>query len=85
MHVQRDLFRPMCAEVHARQGTLFDNSGPAESAELCQTCGEHLTHTPTGYLCCPNGHGQLMLPEGPDGGEPFPGFFATRACENSGQ
>jgi hypothetical protein len=59
MHTQPDLFRPMCAEVHARQPDLFDNSGPADSALHCEVCGEYLTHTPSGYLACPNGHGKL--------------------------
>jgi hypothetical protein len=60
MHRQPDLFRPMCAEVSAHQRDLFDNDGPADSALHCEECGEYLTHTPSGYVACPNGHGKLL-------------------------
>jgi hypothetical protein len=60
MHTQGDLFRPMCARVSARQGRLFDDAGPPGSARTCATCGEHLTRTPSGFLCCPVGHGRLF-------------------------
>ena len=59
MHRQPSLFDPMCAETHARQGSLFDNDGPADSALHCKVCGEYLTGTPSGYLACPKGHGKL--------------------------
>jgi hypothetical protein len=59
VHRQPDLFRPMCGEAHARQGRLFDDDAPADSALHCEVCGEYLTHTPSGYLACPKGHGKL--------------------------
>jgi hypothetical protein len=59
MHRQPDLFDPMCAETHAHQGALFNNSGPADSALHCEVCGGYLTHTPSGYLACLKGHGKL--------------------------
>jgi hypothetical protein len=63
VHRQPDLFRPMCGEAHARQGRLFDDDGPADSALHCEVCDEYLTHTPSGYLACPNGHGRLVVAE----------------------
>jgi hypothetical protein len=60
MHKQPDLFRPMCAEVHGHQRSLFDNSGPADSNLHCEVCGSELAHTSSGYLACPRGHGKLV-------------------------
>jgi hypothetical protein len=60
MHKQPDLFRPMCADVSARQGRLFDDDGPADSALSCGVCGRALTRTPSGFLACPRGHGYLL-------------------------
>jgi hypothetical protein len=60
MHLQRDLFNPMCGDLHAHQADLFDNDGPADSALRCTVCGEHLTRTPSGWLACQRGHGKLL-------------------------
>lgn len=61
MRTQRDLFNPFSRE-HAAQGELFDD-GPEVSALSCVECGEPLERTPSGYLCCPKGHGRLIAEE----------------------
>ena len=63
---QGDLFHPMCATHHARQGQLFDTRGPAAVAVRCPECGHWLERTPSGFLACPRGHGRLVrLPGDP--------------------
>lgn len=47
------------ANTRTRQPRMFDDAGPAESNLSCE-CGEPLTRTPSGFLCCPLGHGKLM-------------------------
>ncbi len=57
---QPDLYRPMCAEVSATQRELFERS--SETALRCEApgCGAYLVETPSGFVCCPKGHGKLI-------------------------
>jgi hypothetical protein len=51
------------------QPELFDTGGRV-SALTCQECGDPMEHTPSGFLCCPHGHGRLNLAcveDGPSG------------------
>jgi hypothetical protein len=57
---QPDLFEPMLAQVTARQPELFTADGPPAVTATCRQCGEYLEWTPSGYLCCPAGHGKLL-------------------------
>ena len=57
---QPDLFLPMCARTMGRQATLFDTDGPPAQTARCKQCQDFLELTPSGYLCCPNGHGKLL-------------------------
>ena len=61
MHVQNDLFRPMCGRQYHRQAELFDETNAADSDLGCQVCGDLLVRTESGFLCCPNGHGKLLI------------------------
>ncbi len=54
---QPDLFGGF-AKHSAKQNSLFDTGGKVSSLS-CAECGEPMEHTPSGYLCCPNGHGKL--------------------------
>jgi len=56
-----DLFSPCRARVCSRQGRLFDADGRPLSDRSCQTCGQPLERTPSGYLACPRGHGKLLI------------------------
>lgn len=44
-----------------RQAELWDTDGPELSTLSCGECGEPLERTPSGYLCCPRGHGRLIF------------------------
>lgn len=48
------------ATTTAHQAELFDTDGPELSALSCDCCGEPMERTPSGYLCCPRGHGRLI-------------------------
>lgn len=61
MHTQRDLFCPMLAQTHGRQGDFFENAGDLSSCLHCEQCGDYLVRTEGGFLCCPNGHGKLRI------------------------
>ena len=60
MTTQPDLFASCLAEPQGGQLALFDFTGPPESSRTCAECGEQLVRTPSGYLCCPKGHGKLL-------------------------
>jgi hypothetical protein len=74
MKVQRDLFRPLCAEWHSRQPELFPPGHDEVSALTCGACGEFLVRTPSGWLVCPRGHGKLTC-EAEPGEESFGTWF----------
>jgi hypothetical protein len=63
MHTQPDLFAPMLARSFHRQGELFDQAAAidADSDQRCAQCGAHLVRTESGFLCCPRGHGKLLI------------------------
>ncbi|MFL5329895.1 MAG: hypothetical protein ACJ8C4_13380 [Gemmataceae bacterium] len=63
MNCQPDLFLPMCARVSTTQIELFDQREAPDTDRQCVECGNTLTRTPSGYLCCPRGHGRLILTE----------------------
>jgi hypothetical protein len=74
VNTQRDLFRPMCGRVSARQGELFP-AGQGEQSDLaCGECGEFLVRTPSGWLACPRGHGKLTC-EAEPGEESYGTWF----------
>ncbi len=54
---QGDLFRSF-GQVYGKQGSLFD-TGPRLSSLSCVECGEPMEETPSGWICCPKGHGKL--------------------------
>ena len=58
--IQGNLFSRF-ASAHAVQRELF--TGPIVSESKCCECGENLVETPSGYLCCPQGHGKLLTEE----------------------
>jgi hypothetical protein len=62
MHRQPDLFSPMLARSHHRQGELFDQAAAtdADSGLRCARCQSFFVRTTSGYLCCPRGHGKLL-------------------------
>jgi len=62
MTTQPDLFLPMCATTRTRQRGMFDGMVP-ESDDSCDECGRPLIETPSGYWCCPAGHGMLKMPK----------------------
>jgi hypothetical protein len=74
MNVQRDLFHRMCARVQARQGELFAPGEDERSNVPCGECGECLVRTPSGWLCCPRGHGKLIY-EAEPGEESYGTWF----------
>jgi hypothetical protein len=57
---QTDLFLPGVATVRTRQAELFETGGRVVNL-TCQTCGGPMEVTPSGFLCCPRGHGRLHL------------------------
>lgn len=59
MHRQGNLFNSF-GRSYAKQGGLFD-SGPRVSALSCGECGAPMEETPSGFICCPNGHGKLSV------------------------
>ena len=61
MHVQHDLFRPMCGRQHQQQRELFNEASAADSDLSCEACGQFLVRTESGFLSCPNGHGNLLI------------------------
>jgi hypothetical protein len=70
---QGDLFRPMCGRTTARQGDLFAPGYDEVSHLVCCVCGAYLVRTPSGYLCCPAGHGKLREAEPTE--EPYGSWF----------
>lgn len=51
------------ADWEATQGQLFDGEPEYDQAPgnlSCEQCGAGLVQTPSGYVCCPNGHGKLL-------------------------
>jgi hypothetical protein len=48
------------ADCRTRQPALFDTDGPPALTAQCEQCGEYPERTPSGYLCCPKGHGKLL-------------------------
>jgi hypothetical protein len=80
---QPSLYDPMCAAVRSRQGCLFDTDGPALSGLSCVECGEPMERTPSGYLCCPKGHGRLLEAIDPPAAEPS-GLWITDTVEGDG-
>jgi hypothetical protein len=65
MSTQGGLFRPMCGRQQSRQGDLFAAGGDEVSDLACGECGKFLARTPSGWLCCPRGHGKLTCEEEP--------------------
>src|SRR5262245_66289863 len=79
MHEQGHLFSRF-KDRPTVQRELFDPSAPAESAERCRECGEHLVSTQSGYWCCPRGHGRLRCETRPDD---WPAFAKQVAAEHA--
>ena len=75
MHVQHDLFRPMCGRQYHRQAELFDEANAADSDLGCEVCGDFLVRTESGFLSCPNGHGKLLIEAVEDDDERFGRWF----------
>lgn len=48
-------------------------------AATCDDCGRVLAPTASGYLCCPAGHGKLVIPEADD--KPVGGLFNVEGAE----
>lgn len=63
MTKQPDLFAKMFARVRSRQLRLFDPEAveAGDSDLACVECGRLLVRTESGYLCCPAGHGRLLV------------------------
>ncbi|MFL5329161.1 MAG: hypothetical protein ACJ8C4_09600 [Gemmataceae bacterium] len=62
MFTQPDLYSPMFARTSTVQPELFDERECPDSDQRCPECGDYLAITPSGYLCCPRGHGRLTVP-----------------------
>jgi hypothetical protein len=77
--MQGNLFSPFKGTPTV-QRELFDPTAPAESAERCGECGECLVSTPSGYWCCPRGHGRLQTEIQPDD---WPAFAKRVAAEHA--
>ena len=58
---QADLYRSCTGKHYVRQVELFsiDDCGPTVDLH-CALCHAELVRTPSGYLCCPEGHGRLI-------------------------
>ncbi len=65
---QSDLFQPMLAKTYGHQADLFQDNG-AEVDIHCETCGEYMVRTESGYVTCPKGHGKLLE----EGAQPYEG------------
>jgi uncharacterized Zn finger protein (UPF0148 family) len=57
----------MCAHESAAQAELFKAGWEDQTDALCTTCATALIRTTSGYLCCPNGHGKLLVEQEPEG------------------
>jgi hypothetical protein len=71
----------MLARSFHRQGELFAQAAAidSDSDQRCVQCGAFLVRTESGFLCCPRGHGKLLIDSFDDDPERWGRWFEDDA------